>query len=63
LAEIKNTCWKTVDGRDILIISDSWKGSPIIACKADLILISEYVYEKYKDKFISGAENSRFIFY
>ncbi len=63
MAEIRNTCWKSVDGRDILIISDNWRGLPIIACKADIILISEHIYEQFKDKFIAEAKQSRFVFY
>lgn len=37
-----------VDGKEILIISDDYKGNPIIAHKPYMILIGSITFEKYK---------------
>lgn len=45
----------------VLIIDDSWKGKPLIACKVDLLLISEKTKNKYSSSFIGEAKNVPFI--
>jgi len=48
--------WVLVNNKTILIISDEWKGIPIIASYADLLIISKETKERYKDCFIGDGK-------
>lgn len=61
--EIKKTCWFELDGKQILLISEKWNGKPMIACMADVVLIPEVTYERFKDSgFVGEGKNNKIIF-
>ena len=49
IKEVKDICWIKLNEKYMLIISDSWKGTPLIACPVDILVISKKTKNKYKD--------------
>jgi hypothetical protein len=49
---IKGTATYLVDGKEVYIISKEYTGSPIIAHKPDLLLISKETYDRYKSQIL-----------
>ena len=47
--KVESFCWFNLDGKNVLIITKGWKGSPIIACPVDMLLIPKSIKNKYKD--------------
>jgi len=62
MKEIKELSWIKINGLDIMIISDSYKGYPIIAYKPDYLIISKKTYAKFKDQFKIKIDPKRIFF-
>lgn len=52
MKEIKEFGWYKLDGKDLLLVGDDYKGSPIICWKYDILIGSKEVIDKYKDALI-----------
>jgi len=56
--KVDTLCWVNVDNKDILIIGNNWKGSPLIGTHLDILIISRGLKKKYHDKFLPNALKS-----
>ncbi len=45
--EVENLMYLKVEDKLILVISEKWKGSPILGCEVDILMIPKKVKEKY----------------
>lgn len=45
--EIEHLMYLKVEDKLILVVGDKWKGSPLIGCKVDMLMISKNVKERY----------------
>lgn len=49
---VENILWLNLNEKIILVIGDSYKGSPVIKFKYDYLMISEKQFKKYKKELI-----------
>lgn len=52
----------TVNDKDIIIISDCWKGFPLIGYPADIILCSRMILKKHKKSFLPALKDARIVY-
>ena len=49
--ELRGFVWFKINGLNVLVITDHYKGSPILACEPDMILASRMIISKYRKEF------------
>lgn len=53
--DVDKLIWIKVNGKYMLIVSDNWKGNPLIACPVDYLVISKKIKNKYKSAILPIA--------
>lgn len=52
MKQITGIGWYECDNKSILIVSEDYKGSPLICCLYDILICSEKIFNKYKNSLI-----------
>ena len=60
---VEHLLYLKVNEKIVLIVSDNWKGCPIIAESVDFLMISKKVKEKYREFILTKVlKDSRIIY-
>jgi hypothetical protein len=56
-SDIKTHMYLSFDGKDALLITNSYKGSPLFGYDVDYIICSKRIMPRYKDCFLHKFKN------